>query len=151
MYPTNVKGVHVKKRKQRNNPVNVYLFKVNNRNTRERWEICSKLTIKTSERRQWRRSGVFVTSFSKCLLGKSYVKIFLIVRFFIFIVVRKKVFYQYRKIFAPRTEFSLVSFFEKSSSAQNELFYKRYSNMLVIFFYGTFWKSFHSEHCILLH
>ena len=29
-----------------------YIFKVNNRNTRERCEICSKLTIKTPERRQ---------------------------------------------------------------------------------------------------
>ena len=30
-----------------------YLFKVNNRNTRTRCERCSKLTIKTLERRQW--------------------------------------------------------------------------------------------------
>ena len=42
------------------NPVCIYLFKVNNRSTRTRYEICSKLTIKTPERRQWRRSGVFV-------------------------------------------------------------------------------------------
>ena len=28
-------------------PANIYLFKVNNRNTRKRCEICSKLTIKT--------------------------------------------------------------------------------------------------------
>ena len=34
-----------------NNPANVYLFKVNNRNTRKRCEIGSKLTIKISERR----------------------------------------------------------------------------------------------------
>ena len=33
------------------NPTNIYLFKVNNRNTRKRCEICSKLTIKTPERR----------------------------------------------------------------------------------------------------
>ena len=32
----------------------IYLLKVNNRNTRTRFEICSKLTIKTPERRQWR-------------------------------------------------------------------------------------------------
>ena len=31
----------------------IYLFKVNNRNTRTRCEICSKLTIKTPERRHW--------------------------------------------------------------------------------------------------
>ena len=30
----------------------IYLFKVNNRNTRTRHEICSKFTIKTPERRQ---------------------------------------------------------------------------------------------------
>ena len=29
----------------------IYLFKVNNRNTRTRCEICSKLRIKTPERR----------------------------------------------------------------------------------------------------
>ena len=32
-------------------PVDIYLLKVNNRNTRTRSEICSKLTIKTPERR----------------------------------------------------------------------------------------------------
>ena len=30
---------------------NIYLFEINNRNIRRRYEICSKLTIKTSERR----------------------------------------------------------------------------------------------------
>ena len=38
------------------------MFKVNNRNTRTRREICSKLTIKTLERRQWRRSSVFIVN-----------------------------------------------------------------------------------------
>ena len=33
-------------------PANIYLFKVNNINTRKRCEIYSKLTIKTPERRQ---------------------------------------------------------------------------------------------------
>ena len=33
-------------------PSDIYLFKVNNRNTTKRYEICSKLTIKTPERRQ---------------------------------------------------------------------------------------------------
>ena len=32
-------------------PANTYFFKVNNRNTRIWCEICSKLTIKTPERR----------------------------------------------------------------------------------------------------
>ena len=41
----------------------IYLLQVNNRNTRTRCEIYSKLTIKTPERRQWRRSGVFIVNF----------------------------------------------------------------------------------------
>ena len=32
-------------------PVGIYLFKVNNRNTKTRYDVCSKLTIKTLERR----------------------------------------------------------------------------------------------------
>ena len=32
-------------------PANIYLFKVNNKNTRKRCEICSQLTIKTPDRR----------------------------------------------------------------------------------------------------
>ena len=40
-----------------------FLFEVNNRNTRKRWEICSKLAIKTPKRRQWRRVGVFIVYF----------------------------------------------------------------------------------------
>ena len=40
-----------------------YMFKVNNRNTRTRCEIYSKLTIKTPERCLWRRSGVFIVNF----------------------------------------------------------------------------------------
>ena len=35
-------------------PANIYWFKVNNKNIRKRCTICSKLTIKTPERRQWR-------------------------------------------------------------------------------------------------
>ena len=35
----------------------------NNRNTRTRCEIRSKLTIKTTKRRQWGRSGVFIVNF----------------------------------------------------------------------------------------
>ena len=39
------------------------MFKVNNKNTRTRCEICSKLKIKTPKRRQWRPSGVFIVNF----------------------------------------------------------------------------------------
>ena len=42
---------------------NYYMFKVNDRNTRTRREICSKLTIKIPERSQWRRSGIFIVNF----------------------------------------------------------------------------------------
>ena len=34
------------------NPVDIYLLKTNNRNTRTRCEICSKLKIKTPEQGQ---------------------------------------------------------------------------------------------------
>ena len=37
------------------NPVGSYMFKVNNRNTRTKCEICSKLTIKSPERRDLSR------------------------------------------------------------------------------------------------
>ena len=43
-------------------PANVYLFKVNNRNTRKRFEICSKLTIKRPEPCQWRLSAIFIVN-----------------------------------------------------------------------------------------
>ena len=45
------------------NPVNIYLFKFNNRNTRKWREIFSKLTIKIPERRQGCRSCVFIVNF----------------------------------------------------------------------------------------
>ena len=40
-----------------------YMFKVKNRITRTRCEIYSKLIIKTTERRQWRLSGIFIVNF----------------------------------------------------------------------------------------
>ena len=46
------------------NPVGNYMFKVSNRNSRTRYEICSKLTIKISERRQW---GIFIVNFKHVL------------------------------------------------------------------------------------
>ena len=44
-------------------PANIYLLKFHNRNSRTRCEIYSKLTIKTPERRHWRRTGVFIVNF----------------------------------------------------------------------------------------
>ena len=43
--------------------VGVYLFNVNHRNDSTRYERCSKLTIKTLKRGQWRHSGVFIVNF----------------------------------------------------------------------------------------
>ena len=48
---------------QQNSPVGIYLFKFNNENTRIICEICSQLTIKTPDRRHWRRSDVFIVKF----------------------------------------------------------------------------------------
>ena len=39
------------------------MFKINNRNTRTRCEICSKLTIKIPEQHQLRRSGLLIVNF----------------------------------------------------------------------------------------
>ena len=44
-------------------PADIFLFKVNNRNTTTRSEICSKLTTKAPERRHWRGSGAFIINF----------------------------------------------------------------------------------------
>ena len=72
---------------KRSYPATIYLFKVSNRNTRERCEICSKLTIKIVEKcmkyvlRQqkntrtmlMRRSGVFLVSIDFELENVSWV------------------------------------------------------------------------------
>ena len=44
-------------------PVGTYMFKVNHRHNRTRCEICSKLMIKTPERRHSRRSGVSIVNY----------------------------------------------------------------------------------------
>ena len=44
-------------------PASIYSLKVYNRNTITKCKICSKLTIKTPERCQWGRSGVFTVNF----------------------------------------------------------------------------------------
>ena len=43
-------------------PANIYLSEFNNRNSRKRCEICSKLTVKIVERHHWRHSGVFIVN-----------------------------------------------------------------------------------------
>ena len=44
-------------------PEKIYQFKVNNKNARKVFEICSKLTIKTPGRRYLRRSGIVTLNF----------------------------------------------------------------------------------------
>ena len=46
-------------------PAGNYMFKVGNRNTRTRYEICSKL-IKIPERRYWHHFGDFILNFEPC-------------------------------------------------------------------------------------
>ena len=46
-------------------PAGNYMFKASNRSNRTRYEICSKLTTKTPEPRQWRRSGIFIVNFEQ--------------------------------------------------------------------------------------
>ena len=46
------------------NTANIYLFKVNKKKIRKTCKICSKLTIKTPERR---RPGVFIVNFEHIL------------------------------------------------------------------------------------
>ena len=59
-----VQSHHQKLGCSRHFPAGNYMFKVNIRNTRASCEICSKLAIKTLERRQWRHSGVFIVNFN---------------------------------------------------------------------------------------
>ena len=54
-------------------PANFYMFKGNNRDTRESCEICSKLTMKTPERRHLRLSGVFIVNFEHIFSSISIV------------------------------------------------------------------------------
>ena len=49
--------------KQRITQPAITCSKLNNRNTRTRFEICSKLTTKTTGPRQWRHNGVFIVNF----------------------------------------------------------------------------------------
>ena len=48
-------------------PANICLFKVKNRITRKRYEICLKIAIKTPERRYW-RLWIYFTTFLVFLL-----------------------------------------------------------------------------------
>ena len=69
----------------------IYLVQVNNDNTRTMCEICSNLTIKSPERRYWRRSGVFNINFQQIshiiLLLSLLTRIELQVRSFFFLYI----------------------------------------------------------------
>ena len=43
-------GSNAKYLQKHSHPANIYLFKVNNKNTKKQCDICSKLTLKTPER-----------------------------------------------------------------------------------------------------
>ena len=82
-------------------PTGICMLKVNNRNTRTRCEICSKLTIKIPERRHWRRSDIFIVNFEHI----SYlVLVFLLLTLNIYLPAGLK---SGRKLFFPPHERSL--------------------------------------------
>ena len=56
-------------------PAGNYLLKVNNRNTRARCEICSKLTIKTPERRQMASPSVFIVKIVSMIVQFNIIQI----------------------------------------------------------------------------
>ena len=77
----------------RSNPYlsKMYLLKVNDKNTRKRYELCSQVTIKKFERYHWRRSDVLIANIfhtfsecfycwlwiGKCCLGNRFLSVFL--------------------------------------------------------------------------
>ena len=63
LYPQGLSSTNLWNSPSESNPTGIYLLKVNNRNTRTRCEICSKLTIKTPARRNLRRSVVSIVNF----------------------------------------------------------------------------------------
>ena len=59
--PSILKTIEIWKRSHR---ASKYMLKFQDRNTRTRWEIILKLTIKTPERRHWPESDVFIVNFT---------------------------------------------------------------------------------------
>ena len=54
-------------------PANISMFKVSNRNATKRYEICSKLTIKNLEQRQWRCFSICIVNFEHIITSSSSV------------------------------------------------------------------------------
>ena len=53
---------NIERRQRRRNPTDIYLPKFGDRNIRRRFEICSELTKKTSQRIQWLRFAAFIVN-----------------------------------------------------------------------------------------
>ena len=54
-----------KKASNENTLIGLGLLNISKRNIKRNFEICLKLTIKTPDRRHWRRSGIFTVSFEQ--------------------------------------------------------------------------------------
>ena len=88
-------------------PANIYLFKVNKRNARKKFKICSKLTIKTLDWRQWSRSGVLIINFEHIL---HLFLLFLLFLFFLVFFFFFWLFFYWLKILSCNTKnLSLIS------------------------------------------
>ena len=81
-------------------PAGKHVFEVNNRGTRD--ETCSEITIKTPERRQWRRSVVFIVNFEH---------ISLLVLVFLLWTLRRQMPARMATVFSLTTLLHLSSFF----------------------------------------
>ena len=62
--------MHISEELQNYHPASIYLFKVNNENSRAMCEIWPKLTIKILE---WRRSGAFIVNLEQMISHISLV------------------------------------------------------------------------------
>ena len=54
-----------KKASNKNTPIGFGLLKVSNKNTKKKSEIFSRLTLKTRDRRHWRRSGILLLALKR--------------------------------------------------------------------------------------
>ena len=66
----------------------IWLFKVNNSNFKKGCKICSKLTIKTPERCQWRRHSAFIFNFEHISDFFSIVSMFLLLTLSMYLFAR---------------------------------------------------------------
>ena len=81
------------------NLANIYLFKVNNRNSTKRCEICSKLTIKIPKRRQRCCSRIFIVKF------EHITHLFLV---FLLLILNKQMFAWWRRLGVSFVNFEYI-------------------------------------------